>query len=90
MPSLRDTAIETQLARLTALWQTHTEQDEAQFNKLSSQILELDDKIDKFLIREADREGEIRGVRRTIFIVASILSLVIGAAGVAVATNVIG
>jgi hypothetical protein len=53
-----------------------------QFTALKRSIEALDDKIDKILIREAHRDGEAVGNRRTSALIATIISLVIGVAAV--------
>ena len=86
--SLELTAIEAQLITLNTLWETHTAQDENRFNDLSSQIGVLDTKIDAFLIREAERLGEAKGMRRSAIVIATCASILVSAAGVMVALNV--
>ena len=63
----------------------HTEQDMTQFQSLSSTVEKIDEKVDLLLLREAKREGEFTGLRRSAVIVAATISIVVSASGVAVA-----
>ena len=39
----------------------------------------LDEKMDKLLLREATREGEAQGMRRSVYIIATLVSTLIAA-----------
>jgi uncharacterized protein YdcH (DUF465 family) len=81
-------AIDSGLAVLSQRLTDHTEQDEANFDRLSDQVSVLDGKIDTLLIREAAREGELKGLKRAAVIVAGAVSLAVSIAGIAVAAFV--
>lgn len=81
-------SFETKLGVLNALWEQHTEQDREQFEKLSGQMEVIDQKVTQILIREARRDGEIKGQRRTMIVLSGVVSLLVSVAGVAVAMNV--
>lgn len=62
----------------------HTSQDDTNFSRLSDQLIGLDEKIDQLLIREAAREGELKGIWRSTIAVAGTISLVIAVIGLVI------
>lgn len=79
------TSITSMLSALDQRLTDHTDQDETNFTRLIDQVKVLDNKIDQLLIREAGREGEFRGFRRSAIVIAGAVSLIISVGGVAVA-----
>jgi len=55
--------------------------DEKQLPELTASIKNLDEKFNEFLLREAKREGETSGMKRTIIVLAGGVSLIISLAG---------
>ena len=70
-------SIDSNLSALSQRLTDHTEQDGINFARLIGQVSDLDGKLDELLLREASREGEQRGIRRSVVIVAGSLSLLI-------------
>jgi hypothetical protein len=66
----------------------HTTQDMEQFQKLSASVEKMDDKLDQLLIREAERKGEVSGIKRSAVFFATSISLAVSMAGVAFAMYV--
>ena len=62
----------------------HTTQDMEQFTALAATIEKMDDKLDRLLIREAERKGEMLGFKRSAILVATSASIVISGVGIAV------
>lgn len=50
-----------------------------QFPELKETIEETKETVNKILIREAERRGEIKGFKRTMIILAAVISLITGA-----------
>ena len=90
MDALREHSIETQLAVMNEMWETHTEQDMQQFDKLSEQLGTLDTKLDALLIREARRSGETAATKRISGYVSAVISLLVSVAGLLIGFNVKG
>ncbi len=90
MKELRERSIETQLAVLNEVWETHTEQDMQQFEKLSEQLESLDGKLDALLLREAERKGESAATKRISGYVSAVVSLLVSIAGLILGFNVKG
>jgi len=84
----RLSSIDSNLAALNQRLTDHTDQDELNFAGLVGQISGLDGKLDRLLLREASREGESRGFKRSALILAGTLSIIVSAAGVVVAAYV--
>lgn len=69
--------VELQLAALHAALEAHTAQDMSQFSSMLDKLEALDEKIDALLIREARREGEAIGARKSAATMAAVVSFVI-------------
>lgn len=52
--------------------------------RIDDRMEKMDDKLEQLLVREGERVGEIRGVRRSAAVIATIISLAVGAAAFAV------
>jgi hypothetical protein len=77
-------SIDSNLASLGLRLTDHTSQDETSFSNLSIQVGALDEKLDQLLLREATREGERDGVRRSVIALASIISVAVNGIGMAI------
>lgn len=60
---------------------------EGQISELQKTIKEVDDRLNKLRIREAEREGETRGIKKFAIIISTIISLLIGCVSVGIAIN---
>ena len=69
----------TNVSNLNQRLTDHTALDDVNFGKLSDQLVTLDEKLDELLLREARREGEVRGARKSAIAIAAIVSSVISA-----------
>ena len=74
-------SIDVGLAALEQRLTDHTNQDDANFSRLSGQLESIDEKLDQLLIREAGREGEVKGIRRSVIAIATVIPLIITIAG---------
>ena len=54
------------------------------FTTLNGKVEAIDKKLDQLLIREGERAGEARGIKRSAGVIAALISIVIGAAAFAV------
>jgi uncharacterized protein (DUF1501 family) len=90
MTDLRERSIETQLAVMNEMWETHTEQDKEQFELLSVQLGDLDSKLDALLIREATRTGEAAATKRYSGYVSAVVSFLVTIVGLFIGFNVNG
>ncbi len=61
----------------------HTIQDDANFERMSVQLREIDGKMDLLLLREATRQGEAKGARKSAIAIAAIVSSIISAVALA-------
>jgi hypothetical protein len=80
--------MEGEMKAIRELFGLHTTQDMTQFTALSKSVATLDGKLDQLLIREARRDGEFAGIKRTAMVLSGTISILIAIAGVAVALNV--
>lgn len=71
--------IAVQVAVLAQALLDHTDQDDINFARLSDQLSDIDRKQDELLLREASREGEAKGTRKSAIAIAAIVSSVISA-----------
>lgn len=69
--------LEERLSRISATLELHTEQDNLNFEKLSAKLDELDAKIDSLLIREARRDGEFSGMKKSAVTLAGLVSFLV-------------
>jgi len=75
--------IESKLAVLNATLTSHSQQDQENFERLSIQISDLDDKVDQLLLREARKDGEASGIKKSTAVLSSVISAVISIAAIA-------
>ena len=61
------------------LFGQHTQQEATQFSTLTQSVREMDEKLDKLLIREAHLTGEFKGMRNTAIAAATAISTIIAA-----------
>jgi hypothetical protein len=61
---------------------------ERMFTSLNGKVAAIDEKLDQLLIREGERKGETRTVKRFAIISATVIPMLIALAGVVVAYNV--
>ena len=73
--------VEVNLSALEQRVKDRIENDNKLFTQLNENITNLTEKIDGFLLREAKREGEQRGMIRSIVIVAGGISFTISILG---------
>ncbi len=71
--------IASNVAVLTQRLTDHTEQDDINFGRLSNKLDGLDEKMDLLLIYKAFEEGEAKGMRRSVYVIATLVSMLIGA-----------
>lgn len=74
--------VEIQLAAIRAALEAHTQQDMGQFTSISDKLDELDAKIDALLIREARKEGEFVGMKRSVATMAGVISFLVSVGAV--------
>ena len=63
------------------LFGQHTQQETERFGTLTQTVHEMDEKIDKLLIREARLAGEFKGMRNVAIAAATAISTFIAAIG---------
>lgn len=61
------------------IFQAHTIQDDQNFGKLTEQMEGIDEKMDLLLLREAKAEGEAKGMRKSVYVIATLVSTLIAA-----------
>lgn len=61
------------------IFAAHTDQDMTQFAALTATVGTMDQKLDELLLREAEKTGEIKGIRKMTIAVAAIVSSVVTA-----------
>ena len=74
-------AVDRSLSALSQKVNDRINQDDKNFTELISKVSCLEKKINDFLVREARREGENSGFKRSIIVMAGCISLVISIAG---------
>jgi hypothetical protein len=77
-----------EMRAMRELFSLHNQQDASQFSSLTHVVSDMDNKLDELLLREAHRDGEFDGVKRTAMVLSGTISILIAIAGVAVALNV--
>ena len=77
-----DKSVEVQLAAIRAALEAHTSQDMSQFTAIFAKLGELDGKLDALLIREARKEGEFVGMKRSAAALAAFISFIVSVASV--------
>lgn len=73
-----------EMRAMRELFSTHTTQDMTQFGDLKDSITGLDAKIDSLLLREAHREGEFAGMKRSAILASSSIALFVSVVGLVV------
>jgi len=80
--------VEVQLAGIRSALEAHTSQDMTQFDSLFTKLEALDGKLDALLIREARKEGEFSGIKKTAVVLAAFISFAVSV-GAAIVPNFI-
>lgn len=83
-PEVKLAKIEVQLENLTQMLKEHAGQDASMFGALVERLDSIDEKLEALLIREAHREGEREGIKRTSVALSACVSSLIGLATVVV------
>jgi hypothetical protein len=79
--TLAISSLQGEMRGIRELFSMHTDQDATQFTALNNSMEEIDDKLDRLLLREAERKGEINGIRRSATILATTIPLAITVGG---------
>jgi hypothetical protein len=61
------------------IFQAHTIQDDQNFGRLVEQMTTIDEKVDLLLLREATREGEAAGAKKSAYVIALVVSTLVSA-----------
>ncbi len=77
-------SMEVAMRAMQDTFNTHTVQDMQQFEALNTSISALDDKIDQLLLREAHRDGEFIGVKRSVLVMSFFIATVVSITSIVV------
>jgi hypothetical protein len=72
-----------EMRAMRELFGTHTTQDMEQFGDLKQSINGLDGKLDSLLLREAHRDGEFAGLKRSAILASSSIAFIVSVVGLA-------
>jgi len=75
---------EERLDNLIRQIETHTSQTVIHFTALTTQLSILCTRMDAILLREARKDGEYAGMRKSVAVLAGVVSFIVTAVGIAV------